>query len=203
MTPPLISRGATGTLISNERVHMIDIRTADADDAAGIARVHINTWQVAYDGLIPADHLDQLDEEARTQQWTQILDDPAGLPVQVAVSSGTVIGFISVGRSRDQPSNPLQGEVYALYVDPEWWRQGVGRRLHDRGVDLMRSAGFASATLWVLDGNERAIAFYLRQEWVDAEVVQHDERPTLTLTERQFRLDLKPRREDGIDPADA
>lgn len=180
----------------------IDVRPAVPEDAAGIARVHTETWRVAYDGLIPADYLDQLDEEARTQQWTQILETRAGLPVQVAESSGTVIGFISIGAARDVPEDPKVSEVYALYLAPEHWGQGVGRRLHDRGVDLLRSADFERSHAWVLDGNNRAIAFYLRQGWVDHHVVQQDERPTVTLTERRLELDLIRPPGDGSDRGD-
>ena len=45
----------------------------------------------------------------------------------------------------------------ALYVRAEVYGNGVGRALFQVAI------GSASAYLWVLDGNDRAIAFYERQ----------------------------------------
>ena len=43
------------------------IRSAQPSDAAGIARVHVRSWQQAYAGLMPAEYLDAL-EKTLTQR---------------------------------------------------------------------------------------------------------------------------------------
>lgn len=48
-------------------------------------------------------------------------------------------------------------EVRSLYVRAEMYGRGIGYAL------LTEAIGPAPAYLWVLDGNDRAIAFYERQ----------------------------------------
>ena len=47
----------------------------------------------------------------------------------VSAPAGPVLGFVSVGPSRDEVAPPGDGEVYALYVHPDTWGTGVGSRL--------------------------------------------------------------------------
>ena len=48
----------------------------------------------------------------------------------------------------------------AIYVDPKHWRRGVGQRLWDEVEDQLRRSGFSDVTLWVLQDNAGALAFY-------------------------------------------
>ena len=43
------------------------IRTATADDASGMARVHVDTWRTAYRDILPASVLSALSYEARAR----------------------------------------------------------------------------------------------------------------------------------------
>jgi ribosomal protein S18 acetylase RimI-like enzyme len=52
------------------------------------------------------------------------------------------------------------GEIYVIYVHPTAWRQGAGTALLDQALRHLRADGFREAVLWVLPGNQRAIAFY-------------------------------------------
>jgi ribosomal protein S18 acetylase RimI-like enzyme len=76
-----------------------------------------------------------------------------------------LLGFVTFGGSRDDDAEGL-GEVYALYVDPERYRGGVGRMLMADARDRLADAGFTEAILWVLQGNDRARRFYEGEGWV-------------------------------------
>ena len=56
-------------------------------------------------------------------------------------------------------------EVYAIYLAPEWFGAGVGRRLLDRTVEALGGLGFRDSTLWVLEVNDRARRFYEAAGW--------------------------------------
>jgi ribosomal protein S18 acetylase RimI-like enzyme len=132
----------------------IAVRRALPDDAEGLARVHVRTWQIAYAGLVPQAVLDSLDIAARTTRWRAILE---GLDQQgrtwVAIEGDEVIGFSSSGPARgDDPPWPL--ELWALYVRPKRHGSGAGALLADAAL------GELPAFLWVLEGNARAIRFY-------------------------------------------
>ncbi|WP_160573471.1 GNAT family N-acetyltransferase [Actinomadura physcomitrii] len=58
--------------------------------------------------------------------------------------------------------------------DPDrTWRQGLGCALHSHALDALTVRGFRSATLWVLDGNQRACAFYEATGWTPTRETRH------------------------------
>ena len=118
----------------------------------GKARVHWNSWQDTYAGLIPASYLEKLTLEKCTEIARRWPDN-----ILVAKDGETVVGFAGFGISRDEDL-PDTGELFALYVLKEYQRQGVGSAL-TREV-FSRLADFQKIALWVLKGNERAVRFY-------------------------------------------
>ena len=139
------------------------IRQATPEDAEAIARVHIRTWQGAYAHVFPPEALAGISPEARARSWRSNLGGTVGV-TYVAERDGEVVGFASVGPSRDADCAGL-GELYAVYVDPAHWDSGAGRELAVRADDALRGQGFAAATLWVLDDNPRARRFYESGGW--------------------------------------
>jgi GNAT superfamily N-acetyltransferase len=132
------------------------IRLGTPHDAEGVARVHVETWQAAYAHALPHEQLQALSmEEAveRSRRWP---------PTFVAERGGEILGFVSVGSSRDPGTD---GELFAIYVHPEHWGTGVGRALIQAGEDELRRLGHNDAVLWVLDDNPRARRFYEIAGW--------------------------------------
>ncbi len=132
------------------------IRRGAAADAEGVARVQIETWQAAYAHALPFEQLQALSiEEAveRHRRWP---------PTFVAEHGGQIVGFVSVGSSRDPDTD---AELFAIYVLPEHWGTGVGRTLIESGEEELRTLGHEEAILWVLDDNPRARRFYELAGW--------------------------------------
>jgi GNAT superfamily N-acetyltransferase len=141
----------------------VDIRLAAVPDAADIAEVHVRSWQGAYRGLMPQEHLDALDPAARAERWTRSLGAVDGIHAGVLVAEGHegVQGFASFGPTRDPDENPEQvGEVTAIYLIPAAWGTGCGRALMTAALQRLAVAGYREMTLWVLDTNARARRFY-------------------------------------------
>jgi ribosomal protein S18 acetylase RimI-like enzyme len=78
-----------------------------------------------------------------------------------------------------------QGELWGLYAHPNAFSTGVGHALIAAVETALRQDGFSSAYLWVLDGNDRAAAFYERHGWFEDGTVKLDERQSLTLLEQR------------------
>lgn len=132
------------------------IRPGTPEDAEGVARVQVETWQAAYAHALPSDRLQALSvKEAveRHRMWP---------PELVAERRGEIMGFVAVGRSRDPGTD---GELFAIYVHPEHWGTGVGRELIEAGEEELRRLGHQDAILWVLDDNPRARRFYELAGW--------------------------------------
>ena len=133
-------------------------RRATLQDAPGIARVHVQTWKVAYDGIVPRAHLDGLSGEARTLRWRDNLSNPLGVTL-VAESGGQVVGWLSYGKSRDEGADGV-GEIYGIYVHPDSWNQGFGRQLMQDAEQALWLEKYRSITLWVFELNARSRRFY-------------------------------------------
>lgn len=174
----------------------VKVRPATVHDAAGIAVVHVASWQRAYEGLLPQDFLDGLSVQARTETWRQVLSRPPSPGVAatlVAELDGRIIGFASVGPSRDKDAEPGTQELWGIYLHPDQWGAGHGHTLHAHALAALRTSTPAPATevtLWVLDGNERARRFYERHGWRRDGAEKTDWRGEVRLDELRYRCTL-------------
>lgn len=145
---------------------VVHIRRARPADARAIAEVHVATWREAYRDLLPQELLEALSVDRRADFWQSQLDvTPADLLPWVAESNGDLSGFVHSGPSRDADATPAIGEVYAIYVLPECWDQGVGRDLLRHAERDLAARGYSEARLWVLADNARARRFYEKAGW--------------------------------------
>ena len=163
----------------------MEIRPARVADAAGIADVHVRTWQAAYPHVFGAERLAGLDGEARAERWARVLRD--GEAVFVSDEEGRVVAFVSVGPAQDDDQ---VGELYAIYALPEAWGTGAGRTLIRAGVQALREAGYRAATLWVLEDNPRARSFYETAGWAPDGATKAHERWGVRAPELRYRKRL-------------
>jgi ribosomal protein S18 acetylase RimI-like enzyme len=141
----------------------MQIATAMPEDATAIATLHVRAWQAAYAGILAPAFLASLSVEVRVECWRQILQ-AGDSQTRVAVGDdASILGFVSHGPSRDAANTPTQGEIWALYVAPERWGQGVGHALLSLALRELRALGRVDVRLWVLAANRRAIRFYASQ----------------------------------------
>jgi ribosomal protein S18 acetylase RimI-like enzyme len=139
---------------------MIRIRRARRQDAAAIGRVHVETWQATYAGLLPDSLLVAMSDVRQSAWWSRVLSDPGearGVFVADDEEMG-VVGFGSCGPVRDAPEGldaraRRVGEVYTLYVEPDFQNLGLGRRLLDALFRQLRADGCDTAALWMLAEN--------------------------------------------------
>ena len=171
----------------------MEIRHATVADAKGIAVVHVRGWQAVYRGAIPQNYLDNLDPAQRAENWVGYLtaQDWPRSGTLVATSGADIVGFAGFGPSRDKDAEPaVVGEVRTIYLLPDHWGAGLGRRLMDTAVATLREAGYREATLWVLDKNERAQRFYAAVGWRPDGTIQEDLSHGLELRELRYRRSL-------------
>jgi len=136
----------------------IGIAPAMPADAGEIGAVHVQAWREAYPGLVPDSVLARLDVADRAALWTRVIGGD-GITLVARDANGDIVGFISAGTQRS-PALPFAAEIGALYVLRRAHRQGVGRRLMAAAARALLGRGMDGASLWVLDGNAPAIAFY-------------------------------------------
>ncbi len=71
-----------------------------------------------------------------------------------------VVGWAAFGPYRGEPDGTADGELYALYLRPEWAGRGIGRALMSEVVRQAAAQGRERLLLWVLADNTRARRFY-------------------------------------------
>ncbi len=132
----------------------LTVRRAEAADAAGIARVHLQAWRESYAHLLPAETLAGLDLAEREGRWRDILA-AAQTTVWVVCDAGRIVGWASAGAGRDD-NGPRPLELEGIYVLASHYGTGAGQLLLEAAV------GGSGAYLWMADDNPRAFAFYRR-----------------------------------------
>jgi GNAT superfamily N-acetyltransferase len=142
----------------------MNLRPAVPDDSIPVALVHVRAWQAAYRGLMPDEYLAGLRPEDRARRYDFASPDPGRPRTLVAVEADTVLGFATVSPARDDDAAG-QGELCALYVEPDCWGRGIGRALASAARAELCRLGFTEAVLWVIAGNSRAEQFYRADGW--------------------------------------
>lgn len=118
------------------------IRPFRPEDAEACARIYVDARRDAFHWCDPG--------RFRRQDFFADSVDEA---IYVAVSGGTVAGFMSLWTSGHF--------IHLLFVDPLRFREGIGTRLLDHAVVLL------SPWAWLKcqQQNERALAFYRSRGW--------------------------------------
>jgi ribosomal protein S18 acetylase RimI-like enzyme len=136
------------------------IRVALPNDAAEIARVHVESWRSSYRGLLADEFLDSLSEAGYADRWRRVIGDGASRVFVVEEPDG-VVGFASGGRERAGESG-YEGELYAIYIVAGSQRKGHGRELVHTMAAALREKGLRDMIVWVLRDNTSAREFYER-----------------------------------------
>ena len=50
------------------------IREAESSDVKSMAKIHVQTWQTTYAGIVPSEYLFSLSYPARESWWRQVLE---------------------------------------------------------------------------------------------------------------------------------
>jgi GNAT superfamily N-acetyltransferase len=140
------------------------VRAARPADAPALARIHVSAWQHAYRGIIAAHNLARTTEvravhrflrefeDERDRSLLHVLDGPSAAPGP--------IGYVHTGPRRDHGRLSTQGEVFELYLDPDFHGLGGGRKLLSAGLWSLSGRRLLPAWVWVLADNARARRFY-------------------------------------------
>jgi ribosomal protein S18 acetylase RimI-like enzyme len=136
---------------------VIEIRRAKPSDAAVVAETHDEAWRAAYRGIIPGPELEKLISRRGPAWWESAITK--GSRVALLGFGDQVAGYANYGRNRAR-SLFYDGEVYELYLRPEFQGLGFGRRLFTAARRDLAQSGLKSLVVWALSDNEPAVEFY-------------------------------------------
>ena len=141
---------------------MREYREAVPEDNIEIARISVYGWKHAYKGIMSDDVLNSLDPSKRAKGRSSFLQSNT-LSTYVCTESGNLVGFVDFEKSRDNDCNEKVGEVWAIYVHPEYIGKNIGKELFSIATNKLVAQGYKEITVWVLSKNKLARNFYERQ----------------------------------------
>lgn len=124
------------------------------DDRTEISNIYEKSWKYAYKGIIPQEYLDSIP----SGQWCGAIDNP-GRNTLVVFDGNKIIGTSSYCKSRFGDYMDW-GEIISVYFLPEYMGKGYGKSLLKKVVEELKTMGFKTLFLWVLEDNHRARHFY-------------------------------------------
>jgi ribosomal protein S18 acetylase RimI-like enzyme len=150
------------------RLDEVLIESARPADSASLRDLHLETWIATYRDRLPGAFFNERVAVHRVRDWAELLRDQTALGggVVVARAGVRVCGLCQYGPTEDDDDDPRSvGHIDRLYVHPDHQRTGVGRSLLTEATYRLRTRGMSSVTLWALQDDERARAFYERFGW--------------------------------------
>jgi ribosomal protein S18 acetylase RimI-like enzyme len=158
---PSLNTGLEGRSVrcfySRMTTTLIEIRRAKPSDAMPIATTHDDAWRAAYQGIIPGNELDKLITRRGPDWWDSAIRK--GSRITILQFGEVIAGYANYGRNRAR-SLFYDGEVYELYLRPEFQGLGFGRRLFSAARKDLLQSGLKSLVVWALSDNEPAVEFY-------------------------------------------
>ena len=136
---------------------LLEVRRAKPSDAHAVAAAHDEAWRTAYRGIIPGPELEKLINRRGETWWDGAIRK--GSRVSVLMFGEQVAGYANYGRNRAR-SLSYDGEIYELYLRPEYQGLGFGRRLFTSARRDLAQGGLRSLVVWALSDNEPAVEFY-------------------------------------------
>ena len=138
----------------------LQIRDAVLADAQSIARIQVQGWNTAYASFLPDRLPASYSIEVRHAEWVQRLAAPApGTVYLIALEGESAVGICAGGPPlRDETiveghTNDYTAQVYGLYVAPERYGAGIGRRLLGHLAGRLSDLGHGNLCLWAFELN--------------------------------------------------
>lgn len=132
------------------------VRLARAGDIDAIQKTAQESWFKTYDSILPRFEIETYLARSYARSALTTTLKKTGETFLVAIHDDQVLGFCHFGeRGRG-------AEIFQLYVAPDSWGRGIGRRLVSHVEMHFMSLGFARYGLTVHRRNARAILFYDR-----------------------------------------
>ena len=134
-----------------------ETRRARPEDARQIADVHASSWRNAYSGMVPHGALARMINRRGQGWWANAIRKST--IIQVIEVGGKIAGYATLGPNRVS-TFPFEGEIYEIYVQPEYQGIGIGTRLFCDARAELKRRGYRGTAVWVLSDNHPAISFY-------------------------------------------
>ncbi|WP_339217714.1 GNAT family N-acetyltransferase [Ornithinibacillus sp. FSL M8-0202] len=128
------------------------IRKAVISDAAGIAKVHVDSWRTTYRKILPESFLNNLSYEKRTELWKNNIAREDNYVLVAETDEGEIVGFADCGKREDNHV-PNSGDITSIYLLEEYQGMGIGIKLLTQLFQHLQQLGYKKVFVEVLEAN--------------------------------------------------
>ena len=130
----------------------ITFREATVADCEEVARVHVLAWQGSFRGVVPQAFLDRMSAVQRAEAFSEGFSAPFYRMYVAEAADRGIIGFADFGEPRGEIEG-YDGELYSIYILPEFQRRGIGQKLVELGAQFLLANGRRSMYLLTLEAS--------------------------------------------------
>lgn len=106
------------------------MRNADINDCKALGIIHSESWKVAHKGIVPDFILDNMTAEKSEKKFQSTSTEDLNKNV-IAIVEGKAIGFMCLDKCRAEDLDDSYGEIWGVYLLPDFWRRGIGKIIGD------------------------------------------------------------------------
>lgn len=137
------------------------VRPARPQDVGALAQVHVASWHHAYQGILAPHNLALTNYPRSLGRFRGYFwrGGQRSSLMHVAETDEGVVGYVNSGACSDRGIG-ARGEVFELYLHPDFHGEGAGRKLLSAGLWALSGYKLLPAIVWVLADNHAARRFY-------------------------------------------
>ncbi len=137
----------------------IIIRQANILDIDGIAETHVRSFQEGHRDFMPEESLAKVNNDDLKHRWQNRLVQPNSHTF-VAEDKQKIVGLVYLTICPKRAENGISAEFLYFYIDPGYWRKGIGTLLWKAIRNFLLKEKIPLAFGWVLKSNPKSRAFY-------------------------------------------
>ena len=134
-----------------------ETRRATIEDAHSISSIHMDSWKNAYAGMVPYSALARMINRRGVDWWQKAIR--RSTIILVLEVGDEIAGYATLGPNRVN-TLPFEGEVYEIYLRPEYQGIGLGAKLFADAKRELSHRGYKGLVVWSLTDNDPALSFY-------------------------------------------
>lgn len=134
----------------------VTIRAAVSRDTPTILRIAERGWNAAYGEFLSQETIESAMTEWYDPDSTRAQIEHEDVPYFIAETNRRILGYTSGGPSGEETIATLG----AIYVDPDYWGNGIGTALLEAFEDFCRQRGYDTIQFQVLAKNDVGTSFY-------------------------------------------
>lgn len=155
----------------------VEVRPATPADVGGVRDVAEAAWHAAHAPIVGASAVESfLERYYDAAAFERLLEADEAVFAVADGSDAGVVGFVS---ARPDESDPEASQLGRIYVTPDRWGEGLGRRLLEHVESRVREQGGERIALGVMAENDRAVRFYEAAGYQRVDIFE-DERLDIT-----------------------